>query len=177
MRLICASTFIIFWLFPWTTPTLVLLSFAPSDPIAQVSVSARCVTIWFNKNFPYIERNPIAADDIFFTRNNWSLFLLILALLEYISETWFTKESEFPYCAQLIFFFVFWKVCSAYFQLIQCLWFYCMAIVHLLAEIMLRKHLLTKFLKPVCIYIFTLLADASSMVYNCHVCISRIKRN
>jgi len=66
MRLICASTFIIFWLFPWTTPTLVLLSFAPSDPIAQVSVSARCVTIWFNKNFSYIERNPIAPDDIFF---------------------------------------------------------------------------------------------------------------
>jgi len=176
MRLICASTFIIFWLFPWTTPTLVLLSFAPSDPIAQVSVSARCVTIWFNKNFSYIERNPIAPDDIFFTRNNWSLFLLILALLEYLKHG-LQKNQNFLTVPSLFSFLFFWKVCSAYFQLIQCLWFYCMSIVHLLAEIMLRKHLLTKFLKPVCIYIFTLLADASSMVYNCHVCISRIKRN
>ena len=176
MRLICASTFIIFWLFPWTTPTLVLLSFAPSDPIAQVAVSARCVTIWFNKNFSYIERNPIAPDDIFFTRNNWSLFLLILALLEYLKHG-LQKNQNFLIVPSLFSFLFFWKVCSAYFQLIQCLWFYCMSIVHLLAEIMLRKHLLTKFLKPVCIYIFTLLADASSMVYNCHVCISRIKRN
>ena len=95
--------------------TLVLLSFAPSDPIAQVSVSARCVTVWFNKNFSYIERNPIAPDDIFFTRNNWSLFLLILAILEYLKHG-LQKNQNFLIVPSLFSFLFFEKYAQLIFS-------------------------------------------------------------